>query len=151
MKRIMGYLILLLSILPFTESNADSFVVTEAKLLLLAAASAKEPEGAAAVDALVLFTIPTSPEFPSATQKAIAYAGLGALALYNYRAKDEGYTEDDIFKTNLVMFNIVLAGDFLGFNDSASKFDAFEEIGSSFNFQLSRAGEPRFNWRYQFD
>lgn len=151
MKRILGCLLLLLSILPFAESHANSFLATEAGLVLLAAVSAEEPEIAAAVDALVLLTISTSPEFPTVTQKIIAYIGLGALALYNAEAEDEGYSKDDIFTTNLVVFNIVLAGELFGFNDSSNNFSDTEETGSSFNFQLSGKGEPGFNWQYRFD
>ena len=150
MQRILVCLILLMPVFPFSESRAANFLATEAGLVLLAAASAEEPELAAAVDALVLFTIPVSPEFQTDTQRIIAYIGIGALALYNYEAKDEGYTRDDIFKTNLVVFNIVLAADLSGLNDGSTNLSEVENPDSSFNFQLSREGEPRLNWQYRF-
>ena len=153
MKRILVRLILLLSFLPVAESQAQAsdFIKQEAMLVLLAAASAEEPEIAAFADALVLLTIPTSTEFKTDTQRIIAYVGLGALALYNYEAEDEDYTEKDIFEVNLVVFNIVLAGELFGLNDNSNNFTDIEAPRSSFDFQLSRKGEPRFNWQIGFD
>lgn len=150
MQRLLVCLILLMPGFPFAESHAKNFLATEAGLVLLAAASAEEPELAAAVDALVLFTIPVSPEFKTDTQRIIAYIGMGSLALYNYEAKDEGYSKDAIFKTNLVVFNIVLAADLFGLNDGSTNFSEVENPGSSFNFQLAGEGETRLNWQYRF-
>ena len=151
MKRTLVGLILLLSFLPVAESQASDFFKQEAMLVLLAAASAEEPEIAAAVDALALLTIPGSPEYQTDTQRIIAYVGLGTLALYNYEAEDEGYPEKDIFAVNLVVFNIVLAGQLFGLNDSSNNFSDIEAPRSSFNFQLSREGGPRFSWQIGFD
>ena len=151
MKRILVRLILLLSFLPLAELQANEFFKQEVMLVLLAAASAEEPEIAAAFDALALLTIPTSTDFKTDTQRIIAYVGLSALALYNYEAEDEGYTEKDIFEVNLVVFNIVMAGQLFGLNDNSNNFRDIEAPRSSFDFQLSPKGEPSFNWQIGFD
>ncbi len=150
MRRLLICLILLMPFFPLEETRANNFLATEAGLVLIAAASAEEPELAAAVDALVLLTIPVSPEFKTDTQRIIAYIGMGALALYNYEAEDEGYTKDDIFETNLVVLNIVIAAELFGLNDSSNNFNDIEESGSSFDFQLSPEGESRVVWQYRF-
>ena len=150
MKRIFVHFVLLLCLLTVAELQANDFVKQEAMLILLAAASAEEPELAAAIDALVLITIPGSPEYKTDTQRLIAYVGLGALALYNYEAEDQDYPEKDIFAVNLVVFNIVLAGQLFGLNDGSVNFRDVEAAGSSFNFQLSREGVPGFNWKIGF-
>ncbi len=150
MRRLLVCLILLIPVLPLEETHANKFLATEAGLVLIAAASAEEPELAAAVDALVLLTIPASPEFKTETQQTIAYIGMGALALYNYEAEDEGYSKDEIFSTNLVVLNIVIAAELFGLNDGKNNFSDIEGSGASFNFQLSPEGESRFVWQYRF-
>ena len=150
MKRTFVRFVLLLPLLTVTELHANEFVKQEAMLILLAAASAEEPEIAAAIDALVLLTIPGSTEFKTDTQRLIAFAGIGALALYNYEAEDQDYSEKDIFAVNLVVFNIVLAGQLLGLNDRSVYLRDVDAPGSSFDFQLSREGVPEFNWKIGF-
>ncbi len=150
MIKLKACVILLLAILPFTESRANSFIKTEAMLVVLAGISAAEPETAAAVDGLLVLSVPSSPDYQSTTQRAIAFVGFTALALYNYDAEDEGYTEEDIFTVNLVVFNIVMASELFGLNDRGNSFIEIDKPASSFAFQLSRQGQPSFNWQYQF-
>ena len=151
MKRILVSLFLLLSLLPFAQTSANNFIQQEAMLLLLAAVSAEEPEIAATVDALALLTISGSSDYQTDTQRIIAYVGLGALAIYNYEAEDEDYSKKDIFAVNFVVFNIVLAGQLFGLNDSTGNFRDADASGSSFNFGLSQEGDPRVNWLIKFD
>lgn len=140
-----------MSVFPVTQSHADDALVkTEAMLILLAGLSAKDPETAAAVDVLALLLVPSSTEYKTDTQRTIAYVGLGALAFYNYDAEDNDYSEETIFAVNLLVFNIVLAGELFGFNDNTSNFMDVEEPGGSFNFQLTPTGAPEVNWQYRF-
>ena len=151
MKRILISLILLMSVLPVAQSHADDALVrTEAMLILLAGFSATEPETAAAIDLVALLLVPSSSEYKNDTQRAIAYAGLTALAFYNYDAEDNDYSEESIFAVNLLVFNIVLAGELFGFNDDSNNFIDVEEPGGSFGFQLTPRGGPGVSWRYRF-
>ena len=150
MKRVLISLILLMSVLPITESHATEPIKTEAMLILLAGFSATDPDTAAVIDVLALALVPSSTEYKTNTQRYIAYAGLGALAFYNYDAKDNGYSEETICAANLLVFNIVLAGELFGFNDGASNFTDVEEPGGTFNFQLTPTGGPEINWQYRF-
>ena len=150
MKKLQACVILLVAILPFTESRASSFIKTEAMLVVLAGISAAEPETAAVVDGLLVLSVPSSPEYQTNTQRVIAFVGFTALALYNSDAEDEGYTEEDIFAVNLVVFNIVMASELFGLNDRYNSFKEIDKPASSFAFQLSRQGRPGFNWQYQF-
>lgn len=150
MKKLQACVILLLAISPFTESRASNFIQTEAMLVVLAGISAAEPETAAVVDALLVMSVPSTPEYQTTTQRTIAFVGFTALALYNYDAEDEGYTEEDIFAVNLVVFNIIMASELFGLNDRNNSFKEIDKPASSFAFQLSRQGEPRVNWQYQF-
>lgn len=150
MKKLQACVILLLVILPFTESRASSFIKTEAMLVVLAGISAAEPETAAVVDGLLVLSVPSSPDYHTNTQRAIAFVGFTGLALYNYDAEDEGYTEEEIFTVNLVVFNIIMASELFGLNDRYNGFKEVDKPASSFGFQLSRQGKPSFNWQYQF-
>lgn len=150
MKRILVSLIFLMSLFSVAQSHATEPVKTEAMLILLAGFSAVEPDTAAIVDTLAFFLVPSSSEYKNDTQRNIAYAGLGALALYNYDAEDNGYSEETIFAVNLLVFNIVLAGELFGLNDGTNNFMDVEEPGGSFNFQLTPTGTPGINWRYRF-
>ena len=150
MKKILFSLVLLASISSFTQSHAVEPIKTEAMLILLAAVSAEDPEVAAVVDVLGLLLVPSSPEYQTDTQRTIAYIGLATLAVYNHDAKDEERSKEDIFAVNLVVFNIILAGELFGLNDSSSNYNHVEEAGSTFNFQLSTEGAPRLNWHYRF-
>ncbi|MDH5356386.1 MAG: hypothetical protein OEY09_18230 [Gammaproteobacteria bacterium] len=150
MKKFQACVILLLAILPFTESRANSFMKTEAMLIALAGISAVEPETAAVVDALLVMSVSSSPEYQTNTQRTIAFFGFTALALYNHDAEDEGYTEEEIFTVNLVVFNIVMASELSGLNDRYNNFKEVDKSASSFGFQLSRQGQPGFSWQYQF-
>ena len=149
MKRVLLSLIFLMSVFPVTESHATEPIKTEAMLILMAAFSAKEPDTAAVIDVLALALVPSSAEYKTDTQRYIAYAGLSALAFYNYEAEDNGYSEDTIFAVNLVIFNIVLAGELFGLNDGTSDFTNVEEPGGSFNFQVTPKGTPEVSWRYR--
>jgi hypothetical protein len=120
-------------------------------LVLMAGVSAKQPEAAAVIDLLALLSIPNAPEYKTEWERTVAYIGLGALALYNYDAEDEGRSEEKIFTTNLVVFNIILAGQLFGLSDDSSSLIEREEPASIFSFQLSPGGGPRASWQYSFD
>lgn len=120
-------------------------------LILMAGVSAKQPEAAAVVDTLALLAIPNAPEYKSEWERTIAYIGLGALALYNYDAEDEGRSEEQIFNTNLVVFNIILARQLFGPGDDQSSLTDREQPASIFSFQLSPGGGPKASWQYSFD
>ena len=150
MKRVLVSLIFIMSVLPVSQSHATEPEKTEAMLILLAAFSATEPDTAAVIDVLALALVPSSTEYKTDTQRYIAYAGLSALAFYNYEAEDNDYSEETIFAVNLLVFNIVLAGELFGFNDDTSNFMDVEEPGGTFNFQLTPTGTPEVSWRYRF-
>jgi len=150
MKKILFSFVLLLSVLPCAQSQTREPIKTEAMLILMSAASAQEPEVAAAVNVLALLLVPTSNEYQTDMQRGIAYAGLGALAFYNYDAEEDGRSKEDIFWTNLVVFNIVLAGELFGSSDTENKFNESEKPGGSFNFQLSPSGTTEVTWQYRF-
>ena len=151
MKRILVSLIFLMSVFPVAQSYADDALVkTEAMLVLLAGLSAADPDTAAIVDTLAFFLVPGSADYKNDTQRNIAYLGLGALAFYNYDAEDNGYSEETIFAVNLLVFNIVLAGQLFGFNDGRGNFMDVEEPGGAFGFQLTPTGVPEVQWRYRF-
>lgn len=152
MKKLLLCATIIVSQLFAPTIQAKNFVTQEVMLILMAGISAKEPEVAAAVDLLAMLAVPNAPEYKTDTQRTIAYIGLGALTLYNYEAEDEGRTEEDIFKTNLVVFNIILAAELFGLNDNgASAFNDSESDRSKFNLQVTPEGTTRFNWQYRFD
>jgi len=150
MKRILVSLIFLMSVLPIAQAYAIEPIKTEAMLVLMAGVSAAKPDSAAILDVLALALVPSSPEYKNDTQRYIAYAGLSTLTYYNYKAKDNGYSKKEIFTVNLLIFNIVLAGELFGVNDNTNKFIDVEKPGGALNFQLTPTGVPELSWRYRF-
>ncbi|MCP4431707.1 MAG: hypothetical protein GY806_12065 [Gammaproteobacteria bacterium] len=151
MKKLLICCAFIISQICTANLSANEFIKTEAILVLMAGISAKEPEAAAAVDALAMLSVPNSPDYKTELEQTIAYIGLGALAFYNYDAEEDGRTEEEIFNTNLIVFNIVLAGQLFGLSDSSSRLVGAEERSSTFSFQLSPYGGPRASWEYSFD
>lgn len=151
MKRFLICCLIMLLQVTTTTAGANEFIKQEAMLVLLAGISAKEPELAAGVDILALLAVPNAPEYKTELERSIAYIGLAALAFYNYDAEDDGRTEEEIFNTNLVVFNIILAGHLFGSEDRGSNLFDREEPASRFNLQLTPNGGPRANWQYSFD
>lgn len=151
MKKILICCAIILSQVFTGNAAANEFAKQEAMLILMAGISAKQPELAAAVDVLALLAVPSAPEYQTDWERTVAYVGLTALALYNYDAEDEDRSEEEIFNTNFVMFNIILAGYLFGSDDSASSLIERDQPASRFNLQLSPDGGPRASWRYSFD
>jgi hypothetical protein len=151
MKKLLICCAIIMSQLLTASASANNFLKTEAMLVLMAGVSAKQPEAAAVIDLLALLSIPNAPEYKTEWERTVAYIGLGALALYNYDAEDEGRSEEKIFTTNLVVFNIILAGQLFGLSDDSSSLIEREEPASIFSFQLSPGGGPRASWQYSFD
>ncbi|NNE62695.1 MAG: hypothetical protein HKN34_01305 [Gammaproteobacteria bacterium] len=151
MKKLLICCVIIISQLMTANVSANDFLKTEAMLVLMAGISAKQPEAAAVIDALAMLSIPNAPEYKTAWEQTVAYIGLGALALYNYDAEDEGRSEEEIFNTNLVVFNIILAGQLFGLSDDSSSLIERQQSSSTFNFQLSPHGLPRASWQYSFD
>lgn len=119
--------------------------------MLMAGISAKEPQAAAAIDVLAFMAVPGAEEYQTDWERTIAYIGLGALAFYNYDAEDDGRSEEEIFNTNLIVFNIILAGHLFGSDERASNLVDVEESSSKFNLQLTPNGGPRASWQFSFD
>lgn len=151
MKKLLVCCVIIMSQILTASASANDFLKTEAMLILMAGVSAKQPEAAAVIDALAMLSIPNAPEYKTEWERTVAYIGLGALALYNYDAEDEGRSEEQIFNTNLVVFNIILAGQLFGLSDDSSSANERGQPNSIFNFQLSPNGRPRASWQYSFD
>ena len=151
MKKFLICCAIIMSQLLTASVSANDFLKTEAMLVLMAGVSAKQPEAAAVIDALAMLSIPNAPEYKTAWEQTVAYIGLGALALYNYDAEDEGRSEEEIFNTNLVMFNIILAGQLFGLSDDSSSLIESEQPSSIFKVQLRPNGRPGVSWQYSFD
>lgn len=151
MKKLLICCAFLLSQLFTVNASANEFVKQEAMLILMAGISAKEPELAAAVDVLALLAIPGAPEYKTELERSIAYVGLAALAYYNYEAEEDGRSEEEIFNTNLVVFNIILAGQLFRSDDSGSNLVEGKKPASRFNLQLTPDGGPRASWQFSFD
>ena len=151
MKKLLLSCLIILSQLLTVNAFANNFLKTEAMLVLMAGVSAKQPEAAAVIDTLALLSIPNAPEYKTDWERTVAYIGLGALALYNYDAEDEERSEEDIFTTNLVVFNIILAGQLFGLSDDSSGLIERGQPASVFSFQLTPEGRPAATWQYSFD
>ena len=151
MKKLLLSCLIILSQLLTVNAFANNFLKTEAMLVLMAGVSAKQPEAAAVIDTLALLSIPNAPEYKTDWERTVAYIGLGALALYNYDAEDEERSEEDIFTTNLVVFNIILAGQLFGLSDDSPGLKKRGQPASVFSFQLTPEGGPAATWQYSFD
>lgn len=132
------------------QTQTNSFLQKETILIIFSAVSAKNPEPAAAIDLLGMLLVPQSPEYPSPVEKYIAMVGLGALSYYNYNADVDKRSEKDIFWTNLIVFNAILARDLFGAPASTLNFNEELKPKASFNFLVSPAGESRFVWGFNF-
>jgi hypothetical protein len=149
-KLIKNIFILIIFACAITQVHANSFLQKESILIIFSVVSAKNPEPAAAIDLLGMLSVPQSPEYRTPTEKYIAMVGLGALSYYNYNADEDQRTEKEIFWTNLIVFNAILARDLFGAPASTLSFKEEIKPKSSFNFQVSPSGESRFVWGFKF-
>jgi hypothetical protein len=130
--------------------SSREWLVDEMGIILLSGLAAYEPEN---MGILLLLAAPLNylamdgDARVSQTERVIVAAATVSLALYNYDVDEDENSEEDIFLTNFLVWNLMLLTTNL--HEVESAYNPYA-AGSSFSLQTDRENTPLLVWNYRF-